>query len=71
MEYQKIKNVTKNLQQNNSQKVTNENDKEIAKERYISPKERQKIIDNLIPIIIVIVISKTNEIFRKYTGPTN
>ena len=71
MEYQKIKNVTKNLQQNNSQKATNENDKEIPKERYISPKERQKIIDNLIPIIIVIGISKTNEIFRKYTGPTN
>ena len=41
MEYQKIKNVTKNLEQNNSQKVTNENDKEIAKERYISRKERQ------------------------------
>ena len=71
MEYQKIKNVTKNLQQNNSEKVTNENDKEIAKERYISPKERQKIIDNLIPIIIVIGISKTNKIFRKYTRPTN
>ena len=41
MEYQKIKNVTKNLEQNNSQKVTNENDKEIAKERYIPRKERQ------------------------------
>ena len=42
MEYQKIKNVTKNLEQNNSQKVTNENDKEIAKERYISPKKKTK-----------------------------
>ena len=35
----------------------NENDeeiiKEIPKERYISPEERQKIIDNLKPIIIV------------------
>ena len=24
-----------------------ENDKEMAKERYVSPKERQEIIDNL------------------------
>ena len=35
----------------------NENDeeiiKEIPKERYISPEERQKIIDNLKPIIII------------------
>ena len=35
MEYQKITEVSKNSQQN-------ENDKEIPKERYISPKERQK-----------------------------
>ena len=33
----------------NSEKVTNENDKE----RYISPRERQKTIDNLRLIIIV------------------
>ena len=31
----------------------NENDKEIPKERYISPEERQKIIDNLRSIITV------------------
>ena len=36
MEYQKITKVSKKLQQNNSEKVTNENDKEIPKERYIS-----------------------------------
>ena len=53
MEYQKITKVSKNSQQNNLEKVTNENDKEIPKERYISLKERQKIIDNLRPIIIV------------------
>ena len=47
MEYQKITKVSKKLQENNSEKVTNENDKEIPKERYISPKEIQKIIDNL------------------------
>ena len=40
MEYQKIK-------VSNSEKVTNENDKEMPKERYISPEERQQIIDNL------------------------
>ena len=42
-----------NSQQSNSKKVTNENDKEIPKERYISPEEIQKIIDNLRSIIIV------------------
>ena len=31
----------------------NENDKEIPKGRYISPEERQKIIDNLRSIITV------------------
>ena len=30
-----------------SETVTNENDKEIPKERYISPEERQKTLDNL------------------------
>ena len=39
--------IFKNLQQNNSESVTNENDKEIRKERYISPEERKKIIHNL------------------------
>ena len=53
IEYQKITKVSKNSQQNNSETVTNENDKEIPKERYISPEERQKIIDNLRSIIIV------------------
>ena len=53
MEYQKITKVSKNSQQNNSEIVTNRNDKKMTKERYISPKERQKIIDNLRSIIIV------------------
>ena len=53
MEYQKITKVSKNLQQSNSETVANKNDKEIPKERYTSPKERQKITDNLIFIIIV------------------
>ena len=39
--------VSKKLQKNNSEIVTNENDKEIPKERSISPEERQKILDNL------------------------
>ena len=59
MEYQKIINlidsiiadritkVSKNSQQNNSETVTNENDKEILKERLISPEERQEVIDEL------------------------
>ena len=45
--------VSINSQQNNSEAVTNENDKEIPKERYISPEQRQKIIDNLDISIIV------------------
>ena len=39
--------LLKNSQQNNSETVTNERDEEIPKERYISPKERQEIIDEL------------------------
>ena len=46
MEYQKITKVSQNLEQNNSETVTNENDKEIPEKRYISPKERQRVIDN-------------------------
>ena len=34
----KIMEVSQNSQQNNSETVTNEHDKEIPKERYISPK---------------------------------
>ena len=47
MEYEKITKVFKNSQQNNSEIVTNGNDKETTKERYTSLKKRQKIIDNL------------------------
>ena len=39
--------VSKILQQNNSESVTNEHGKDIPKRRYISPEERQKIIDDL------------------------
>ena len=56
MEYQKIRNFIDNkvadratkfskyLQQNNSETVANKNDKEIPKERYISPEEREKLL---------------------------
>ena len=60
MEYQKIINLTdnkiaeritkffKNSKQNNSETVTNENDKEIPKKKiYKSEEERKKFIDNL------------------------
>ena len=43
----RITKVSKNLEQNNSESVTNEHDKEIFKERYICRDERQKIIDYL------------------------
>ena len=53
MEYQKIRKVSKNLQKNTSEKVRNENDKKIPKERYIPPEERHKIINNLGTIAII------------------
>ena len=53
MEYQKITNISKNSQQNNLETVTNQNDKEIPKERYVSPEERQKIIDKFDISIII------------------
>ena len=43
----RITKVSKNSQQNNSETVTNEHDKEIPKEKYISPVESQEIIDKL------------------------
>ena len=47
MKYKKIRKVSENSQQSNLETITNENNKEIPKERYISLEERQKIIDNL------------------------
>ena len=43
----KITTVSKKLQQNNSETVTKDYDKEISKERYVSPEKRQEIIDEL------------------------
>ena len=43
----KIKKVAKISQQNYSETVANNNDKEIPKERYLSPEERQEFIDEL------------------------
>ena len=46
----KFMGVSKISQQHNSETVKNENDQEIPTERYISPEERQKIIDDLTSI---------------------
>ena len=43
----KITKGSKDSQQNNSETVTNDHDKEIAKERYISPEKRYGVIDDL------------------------
>ena len=43
----RITKVSKSSQQNNSETVSHEHDKEIPKERYISPDKRQEIIDEL------------------------
>ena len=42
----KITKFSRSSPQNNSETITNEYDKEIPKERYISPEERQKIIND-------------------------
>ena len=39
--------MAKNSQQNISETVTSEHDKEISEERYVSSKEKQEIIDEL------------------------
>ena len=43
----KITRVSRSSPQNNPETITNRHDKEIPKERYISPEKRQKIIDHL------------------------
>ena len=43
----KITKVSNNLQQNDGETVTNENDKETPKQRYISPYERGEFIEEL------------------------
>ena len=63
----KITGFAKNLQQNNLDTVANEHDKEILKERYISPEERQEIIDELRLKEYDNVISKNNTSFKKFT----
>ena len=42
----RITKVSKTSQQNNSETIANEHNKKIPKERYISPEERQKIMDD-------------------------
>ena len=43
----KITRVSKSPYENNAQTVTNENDKEIPKERCISPEKRQQIVHDI------------------------
>ena len=43
----RIMELSRSSPQNNPEAVTNEHNKEIPKERYISPEERQKIINDL------------------------
>ena len=39
--------VSRIASQNNPETITNEHDKEMSEERYTSPEERKKIIDDL------------------------
>ena len=43
----KITKISQSSPQNNSKTIRIEHDKEVPKERYISPEERQKIVDDL------------------------
>ena len=49
----KITEVSKNSQKNNSETVTNEHDKEIPKTRCISPEKRRKMIASLRLILMI------------------
>ena len=42
----RITKVSKNSQENNSETVINKHDKEIPKERYVSPEERKELLMN-------------------------
>ena len=64
----KISKVSKNSQQNNLETVTNENDKEITKEKCISPEERQEIIDEQRLKQHNNGISKNHKSFKKFTA---
>ena len=59
--------VSKYLQQKNPQAVTNEHDKEIPKERYVSTREIQEIIDELRLKQHNEGISKNNKNFNKFS----
>ena len=63
----KITWVSNNLQQNNSEISTNQHDKEIPEKRYISPEERQEIIDELRLKSDNNEISKNHKILKKLT----
>ena len=67
----KITRVPKNSQQNNSETLKNEHDKEVRKERYMSPEGRQKIMDNLISNIMYNnEIPKYTKFVRQYAKST-
>ena len=58
-----ITKVSKKLQQNNSETVTNKHNKEIPKERYISLEKRQEVIDHL-RLMHIFYISNTISLVR-------
>ena len=67
----KIMKVLKNLEPNNSETVTNKDDKEIPKERYISPEKTQEIIGDLrskiINLIDYKIADKTTTFLKNFT----
>ena len=67
----KITKVSRKLPQNNSETVKNDHNKQTPKERYISPEERQKIIDDMRLIYLYNNgILKGNKFVRQYTKST-
>ena len=56
----KIMEVSKNSQQNNSETVTNEHDKEIPKDKCVSSEKRQNITDEL-------TLKQYNNVYQKVT----
>ena len=58
----------KNSQQNNSETFMNEHDKEILKQRYVSPEEKQEIIDQRRLKQYNNEISKDHKSLKKFTA---
>ena len=69
--YNKITKSAIKSEQNNPATNANEHDKEIPKEKYKSPEERQETVDEMVLKQYNKGISKNNKIVRQFNKSTN